>query len=899
MMATYATRCGWLVWLAILSWHYYVYDDDSTLPGFLDMSSQDAILRAFIVLWCIGLVWNLAAPNGTALHLLALAPCRLEHATRVTFDSNDDDDEATVISNTQPQQTKSNKNDDEDSYLQTGKEQFMAWLHHVLDWMRKKPPVVCEVYTLGESSRFCTYHLQRYAFSPAQGCFVPAVWTWNSTAAATATTTTSTTPADLDTTSTIRLRDFLKSASGLSTAQVYQRWQAVGSNQIDLAEPHFSQALNMELSQPFYTYQWFMVASWCPLYYYYMAFVWFVVISTSAVASAWFHYRNQRNLFRLAHVGESVQVWRNGVPTVLPPTVLVPGDVIRLTQDAVVPCDLVLVQGGTCLLDESALTGESYPQVKTPIDPTDSNMDTALDATRLQSEYARHVLFAGTSLLQHEEDHLAVVWRTGSATSKGELLRNVVSYKRDTFSFDVEVGIVMIILLLYAILCFNVVVALIKDKAVYGFFYGIYVVGTILPPLLPTVFTVSVGVSDDRLARKRIATAQSESILVAGKVTHAFFDKTGTLTEPGLRFMEARSLSTTGPKVPEGLLQQAMATCHSLTPSLDGRLIGNPVDLAMFEASQAKLVQSSAATGTVVELPSGQQVAIVRHFEFDHHRMTQSVILQVGGGDGENAVSRFIVLTKGSGESIRRLCLPESMPPDFEEELVRSARAGIYQISVAFKDLPSNVERAEIANMSRDDIETSLVFMGVLDFQNVLRNESPDMIRQLTSGGIASIMVTGDSVQTGIRIALEAGILQTGREILVGNLAADESGLVWTTDEGLATAFAPTLEKKFGESFELVLSGKAWAFLLEHDLPLAKELVPHVRVFGRCTPHDKVTVIRAMVDLGHITLMCGDGGNDVGALKAVSDPVSSLTFMSSNLMHPILSSCPRLIQEWP
>ena len=45
-----------------------------------------------------------------------------------------------------------------------------------------------------------------------------------------------------------------------------------------------------------------------------------------------------------------------------------------------------------------------------------------------------------------------------------------------------------------------------------------FVVATVIPPLLPTVFTVSVGISDDRLARQRIACTQSESILVAGKV---------------------------------------------------------------------------------------------------------------------------------------------------------------------------------------------------------------------------------------------------------------------------------------------------------------------------------------------------------------------------------------------
>jgi magnesium-transporting ATPase (P-type) len=52
----------------------------------------------------------------------------------------------------------------------------------------------------------------------------------------------------------------------------------------------------------------------------------------------------------------------------------------------------------------------------------------------------------------------------------------------------------------------------------FGWFYGMFVVATVIPPLLPTVFTVAVGISDDRLSRQRIACTQSESILVAGKV---------------------------------------------------------------------------------------------------------------------------------------------------------------------------------------------------------------------------------------------------------------------------------------------------------------------------------------------------------------------------------------------
>jgi len=80
----------------------------------------------------------------------------------------------------------------------------------------------------------------------------------------------------------------------------------------------------------------------------------------------------------------------------------------------------------------------------------------------------------------------------------------------------------------------------------------------------------------------------------------------------------------------------------------------------------------------------------------------------------------------------------------------------------------------------------------------------------------------------------------------------------------------------------LAVTGKVWSHILKYNEGLAKDLAYYIRVHGRCTPLDKVSVASYFVKMGHMTLMCGDGGNDCGALKtahvgvALSDAEASV-----------------------
>jgi predicted P-type ATPase len=647
------------------------------------------------------------------------------------------------------------------------------------------------------------------------------------------------------------------SSSGLAASQIKAKRRVVGENSITMEKPSFLRCLKREFSKPFYTYQTFMVWAWFPLWYYYMAFTWMALIITAALVVTYFQFRNESNLYKITEIVGDVKVVRDGETKTIPHQELVPGDIVHV-EDGIAFCDMVLVSSKNLLVDESALTGEANYVGKVAIDPNIGNDEYDI------KKHKRSSVFAGTTILESDETR-AIVTKTSSFTARGEMIRDIYSFNRHQFKFDVEVPIVITILFFYAIFAFFITNYFIGDQWVYGFFYGMYVVNSALPPLLPTVFTVSVGVSDDRLARKRVACTNSESILVAGKVTRAFFDKTGTLTNQGLDFLSVRSANDwqqvntkdQSQSFMSDRLATGMAVCHTLTrSSKNGTLVGNPVDRVMFDASGATF------TGETATDKHGLEMTIVKQFDFDHHRMTQSTVVKTPDGS-------LIAYVKGSGENIKALCQADSMPSDFDSALRESAKQGIYQISIAFKLLASDTN---VATVSRGALESELIFLGVVNFKNTMRDESPEVIRHLRQGNVESIMVTGDSILTGIKIARESGILTTDEPVLVGSLNTDAdhattTHVVWKSDSSHEDQDLPSVATLKASGTKLAMSGEAFSYLRSTDPTQAVALMDSIRVYGRCTPNDKVAVVSIFVKQGHITMMCGDGGNDCGALK--------------------------------
>jgi len=856
-VATMLTLFGFQALLAFLTVLYYVQQGAITRwkPVFED---EQQVLLAFEITWIIGLLWTFIFKWPHSVRSLFYRRCNFKTADLVA-----------VFSTTQAQQSTVKTKDRNYIVAINGIlngigevfHSFMAILFSDVSRTDGRQIKFCPVRT-EKGVRYFYFQLRRYNYDAMNDKFELGVLSIGET-----------------------LGQLHEARSGLATAEAEKRRSIVGMNFIYLLPPDPIRSITHEFSGSFYTYQCFVIFAWFPLWYFYMAFVYTFIVISAGFSNAYFHYRSEMTLYQLTKSSGFVEVFRDSKFMTIPQTDIVPGDVILL-KPGVANCDMVIVRHTNLVVDESALTGESTPLSKSAIsfDNEDKNV------TYTESLHKKHTIYSGSNILEcsETENDLAVIIKTGSFTSKGNMLREIFSFERHQFKFDSEVKLVLVILMFYAIFCFALTMHFIKESPIYGWFYGVFAFAAAIPPLLPTAFVISVGVSDKRLYRKRIACSNAQNILVAGKVQKALFDKTGTLTKQGLDFLSAASYTDGNNKSwassPSGDFATGMACCNTLILSCHGSLIGNAVDKIMFQAIGATLLQDEGKL-TVTEC-SGQILTVLKRYEFDHQRMTQSAVVQFPEG-------RTVIFVKGSAESLKKRCLAESMPPDFDNIVNNCARRGVYQISMGMKEVYSGFQEEP-----RDALEQNLNFLGVVNFKNILRDEARQTIQELEEGDIQPIIVTGDSLLTGVCIAQECGIMKSGKTILIAD-RVDRSGCVtWVNEDGHPMHISSPKTRNqvpVGKDIELAMTGPIWSAIYEHNKELAMELVEHVKVYGRCTPNDKVSVVTALNEKGYITSMCGDGGNDCGALKtahvgvALSDAEASIVSPFTSLDKSISS----------
>ncbi|XP_039223537.1 polyamine-transporting ATPase 13A2 [Crotalus tigris] len=704
--------------------------------------------------------------------------------------------------------------------------------------------------------------------------------------------------------------DLHLSCRGLSVQEQSARKMIYGPNLIDVPVKSYFRLLMDEILNLFYFFQVFSITLWiCEEYYSYAVCI-FIISTISIGLSLYVTKKQNRTLRDMAKVVTSVQICRpSGERVVVSSVELVPGDVLVVSPEGMlVPCDAALLNG-ECVVNESLLTGESTPVLKTPL-PKGPEEASAIYSPE---DHKRHTLFCGTQVIQARScggaDILAVVTHIGFYTAKGDLISSILHSKplklrfhNDAWKFVTFLAILAVVGTVYSII-------ILRRNQVSQWLLAIRaldIVTVVVPPALPAAMTMGTMYAQNRLKCQGIFCVSPQRIDLCGKVHLVCFDKTGTLTADGMDIwgVVPQASSSFLPVVhdlrhlADGPLLRCLATCHTL--SLLGDLpIGDPVDLRMLESTGWSLVETKGPEveacldqdfGTQAllvmtppqrteQLPSTKPpvpMAILRRFPFSSALRRMCVL---GKAPGNSPVEAFM---KGAPETVASFCKRESVPQDFSQQLHQFTSSGFRVLGLAYKPSVAVGTFEEAQEVTRDWVEADMIFLGLLVLKNVLKPETAPVIHVLRSAGIQTVMVTGDNMLTAVNVARSCQMLEAQERVVFVNAVPPSHGkpaaLTFTpsnvSSEQVKGAHQQDDDFQEQQPSSFALNGKSFAVLCECFPALLPKILVQTTIFAQMLPDQKTRLVEHLQQLNYCVAMCGDGANDCGALKAADVGIS-------------------------
>jgi H+-transporting ATPase len=286
---------------------------------------------------------------------------------------------------------------------------------------------------------------------------------------------------------------------------------------------------------------------------------------------------------------------------------------------------------------------------------------------------------------------------------------------------------------------------------------------TSIPVALPVTFTLAAAIGAKALAKIGVLPTRLSAVDEAATVDVLCVDKTGTLTQNELNVTDIRSM--------DGFDEAHVVGLAALASSEGGR---DSVDAA---------IRLSASARSAVDLPK-----LVRLVPFDP--ATKMSEASATSADGAS-----VRIVKGSFTVVKNLAQTPGKASDVADELEKK---GFRVLAVAAGP------------------EKAMRLAGFIALSDPPRSDSAELVTELRTLGVRTIMVTGDAPATaGIvahAVGLDGGVCPVGADL----------------DGVRAENFA---------------------------------------VFAGVLPEDKFRLVQEFQKSGHTVGMCGDGANDAPALR--------------------------------
>ena len=572
-----------------------------------------------------------------------------------------------------------------------------------------------------------------------------------------------------------------------------------------------------------------------------------IIILAIVIASAGLgffqEYRAEKALEALKRMlSPTINVIRDGKENRLDSSKLVPGDVIILEAGDKIPADARLFKIANLNVDESSLTGESFPVTK--------NLDSLSVDTYVADR--KNMVYSGTTVTYGRAR--ALVTSTGMKTEFGKIAKEVTTTTKEKTPLEIRtesigkwLGLLCLgaclIVVVFGILREYLIAGVVSTELTIGLvMFGIALAVAAVPEALPAIVTGTLAIGMNEMAKRNALVRRMPAVETLGSTTVICSDKTGTLTKGEMTvrqlYLNNQSIDVTGVGYePKGQLKidemeikrhqeifslwgMASILCNdaSLEKAKEGGnwyIIGDPTEGALIVAAEKAGFRQDNIRN---EYPR------ISELPFSSERKRMSTVHQ----SKENTK---IVFTKGAPEIILDRCSSiheNGVPQRFLLEKKRQiheinekmATQALRVLAVAYKEIPESTK-----DFDEKTLESNLIFLGLIGMIDPPRTEAKIAVKRAKQVGMKPIMITGDHKLTAVAIATEMGIYEDG------NIAMTGDELDRISDEEL------------------------------------ESMVNIVTVYARVSPLHKLKIVKAWRKRGEVVAMTGDGVNDAPAVK--------------------------------
>ncbi len=295
-------------------------------------------------------------------------------------------------------------------------------------------------------------------------------------------------------------------------------------------------------------------------------------------------------------------------------------------------------------------------------------------------------------------------------------------------------------------------------------------------------------------------------------------------------------------------------------------MAGDPLELSAFEVTGFAMLESDMMKS------ASSLYHIVRRYPFSSSLRRMSALLNINRSGSSASLLRLVC--KGAPEVLEGLL--HTVPKGYTANHSYYSERGYRVLALAYKDLPVGTSAESLKGESREEVERDLHFAGFLVLSSPLKADSLKTVRALTKSSHKVMMITGDAPLTASAVAR---LVKLANNSIDDTFLLDEKSLEWVSvvaTLGKRLPFTEGIFKAGQGSVDLIVTGAAVEAVMKTKTLKLVALAEVTTVWARVSPNQKAAILLTLKDMGHITLMCGDGTNDVGALKNAHIGVSIL-----------------------